>query len=253
MRWRAVAILSALWCVLVIAPAVLTTSLFKISINSSISGAVIGVWVIGYLAQFAVFFVIGRKTPHIPTVGWFLASIMPFAADWSAPASWWALVICAAIVVGYATWLTWSVYGFDRLMRDGVRAKAVVIEVKRPLFNTVINDVYIRRTLRLRIERPDGTAPYEVTFKDTFMLGEIPQPGARLSVLVDPLRPQHVEFASKTATSKSNQLRSARTVGRPPQPAPDITEQLRKLTTMHRSGDLSDAELAAAKKRLLGT
>lgn len=247
------AVLSALWCVLVIAPAALTTSLFKISINSSISGAVIGVWVIGYLAQFAVFFVIGRKLPHIPTLGWLLASIMPFAADWSAPASWWVLVICAAIVVGYATWLTWSVYGFDRLTRDGVRAKAVVIEVKRPLFNTVINDVYIRRTLRLRIERPDGTAPYEVTLKDTFMLGEIPQPGARLSVLVDPLRPQHVEFASKTATSKSNQPRSTRTMGRTQQLEPDITEQLRKLTTMHRSGDLSDAEFAAAKKRLLGT
>ena len=99
-------------------------------------------------------------------LGWFLASIMPFAADWSATASRWALVICASIVVGYATWLIRSVYEFDRLSRDGVRAKGVVIEVK----------------------------------------------------------PQHIEFASKTATSATNQPRATRAMaGR--QPAPDVTEQ----------------------------
>jgi hypothetical protein len=248
-----VAVLSALWCVLVIAPAAIITSLFKISIDTSISGAVIGAWVVGYLLQFAVFFVIGRKSPHYPMLGWFLASIMPFAADWSAPASWWALVVCAAIVVGYATWLTWSVYAFDRLMRDGVRARAVVIEVKRPLFNTVINNAYIRRTLRLRIERPDGTAPYEATIKGKFMFGEIPAPGARMSVMIDPQRPQHVEFASKTATSETNQPRVTRTAAGPEQPAPDVTAQLGKLTAMHRSGDLTDAEFAVAKHRLLGS
>jgi len=32
-----------------------------------------------------------------------------------------------------------------------------------------------------------------------------------------------------------------------------VGEQLRKLTTMHHSGDITDAEFAAAKKRLLGT
>jgi hypothetical protein len=245
--------LSALWCVLVIAPAAVATSLFKISIDAAISGEVIGVWAAGYLLQFAVFFVIGRKSPHDPTLGWFLASIMPFAADWSAPASWWALVICAAIVIGYATWLTRSVYVFDRLIRDGVRAKGVVIEVKRPLFNTVINNAYIRRTLRLRIERPDGAAPYEAIIKGTFMFGEIPAPGARLPVMIDPLRPQHIEFASTAATSGTNQPRATQKAGRPQGVAPDVTAQLGKLTAMHRSGDLTDAEFAAAKQRLLGT
>jgi hypothetical protein len=252
MKWRTVAILSALWCVLVIAPAAIATSLFNISIDTSIGGPVIGVWAVGYLAALAVFFVIGRMLPHYPMLGWFLASIMPFAADWTAPASWWALVICAAIVVAYATWLTRSVYEFDRLGRDGVRAKGVVIEVKRPLFNTVINNAYIRRTLRLRIERPDGAAPYEAIIKGTFMFGDIPQPGARLPVMVDPLRPQHIEFASKTATSETNQPRATRPIARP-QTAPDVTEQLGKLTAMHRRGDLTDTEFAAAKKRLLGT
>jgi hypothetical protein len=49
MVWRTVAMLSALWCVLVIAPAAITTSLFKISIDTSISGAVVGAWIVGYL------------------------------------------------------------------------------------------------------------------------------------------------------------------------------------------------------------
>ena len=204
----------------------------------------VGVWMVGYLLQFAVFFVIGRKSPHDVMLGWFLASIMPFAADWSAPASWWALVICAAIVLGYATWLSWSVYRDDRLSRDGVQARGIVVEVKRPMFNVVINNAYIRRTLRLRIERPDGAAPYEAILKGTFIFGEVPEPGASLSVLVDPRRPQHVEFAHTRTTSETT---------RPRMLAPDITEQLQKLTAMHRNGDLTDADFAAAKRRLLGT
>jgi hypothetical protein len=43
----------------------------------------------------------------------------------------------------------------------------------------------IRRTLRLRIERPDGAAPYEAVIKGTFMFGEIPVPGAKLSMMID--------------------------------------------------------------------
>jgi hypothetical protein len=250
MRWRTVAVLSALWCVLVIVPAAIATSLFSVSIDTSITGPVIGIWAVGYLLQFAIFFVIGRKSPHDTMLGWFLASIMPFAADWSAPASWWALVICAAIVGGYATRLTWSVYVYDRLIRDGVRARAVVVAVKQPLFNTVINDAYIRRTLRLRIERRDGVAPYEASLKGTFMFGEIPQPGAKLSVIVDPLRPQHIEFDSAKATF-ADRPQATRSTSRPQTPAPDIAAQLAKLTAMHRSGDLTDAEFAAAKKRLL--
>jgi Short C-terminal domain len=246
MMWRTVATLSALWVVLTIVPAAVTTALFNISTDTPISGAATGAWIVGYLLQFAVFFVISRKSPHDLMVGWFVASIMPFVADWVTPVSWWALAICTVIVIGYATWLTRSVYSVDLLRRDGVRAKGVVVGVNRPLFNQVINDVYIRRTLRLRIERPDGVAPYEARLKATFMLGQIPEPGARLSVLVDPARPQHIELVGRNATSP-------RTRNKPQASEPDVTEQLRKLTTMHNSGDLTDAEFAAAKKRLLGT
>jgi hypothetical protein len=246
MTWRTVAAWSALWAVLVIVPGLVTTFVFNISLYTPIGGPAIGFWIVGYLLQFAVFFVISRKSSHDLMVGWFVASIMPFAVDWLAPVSWWALVAAVVIVIGYAAWLTWSVYGADQLRRDGVRARAVVVEVNKPLFNTVINDVYIRRTLRVRIERSDGVAPYEARLKGTFMLGKIPDVGATLSVLVDRVRPQRIEMVGATAASP-------RTSSKPAALATDVSEQLRTLAAMHHSGDLTDAEFAAAKKRLLGT
>jgi hypothetical protein len=253
MMWRTVAVLSALWSVLVIAPAVVTTIFFTISADTPINGVIVAAWIVGFLLQFAVFLLVGRKSRRDSTLGTILASIMPFAADWSAPVSWWALVICATIVVGYAAWMTWVAYRADGLRRDGVPARAIVVEVNRPAFNVVINNVYIRRTLRLRIERSDGVAPYEARLKATFMLGEIPEPGATLPVVVDPVRPQHIELSDTKPTVQQHHSPVTRTPAGPPVPAREITEQLQKLTSMHRGGDLSDAEFVAAKKRLLGT
>jgi Short C-terminal domain len=54
-------------------------------------------------------------------------------------------------------------------------------------------------------------------------------------------------------TSEANQPRATRTKAGPRGLAPGISEQLGKLTAMHRRGDLTDAEFAAAKKRLLDT
>jgi hypothetical protein len=75
----------------------------------------------------------------------------------------------------------------------------------------VINNVYIRRTLRLRIERSDGVAPYEVRLKATFMLGEIPEAGTTLPVVIDPARPQQIELAdTKPAAQKTPNSRPPR-------------------------------------------
>lgn len=63
--------------------------------------------------------------------------------------------------------------------------------------NVVVNNVYIKRTLRLRIERSDGVPPYEAKYRGTFMLGEIPSPGSVLVLRVDPHRPQHFEASEK--------------------------------------------------------
>ena len=85
MMWRTVAALSALWCVLAIAPGVVSTILFAISTDTPIDGVVVAVWIVGFLLQFAVFLLIGRKVRRDSTLGTIIASIMPFAADWSAP------------------------------------------------------------------------------------------------------------------------------------------------------------------------
>jgi len=86
-----------------------------------------------------------------------------------------------------------------------------VVEVKRPMVNVVINNVYIRRTLRLRIERSDGVAPYEAYLKATFMPGDIPEPGTGLSVVADPVRPQHIELADAKAAAQHHHSALTRT------------------------------------------
>jgi len=118
----------------------------------------------------------------------------------------------------------------------------VVLEVEKPLMNVVINNVYIRRTLRLRIERADGVAPYEAKFKGTFMLGEIPGVGSAVPLRVDPNNPRHFEAVKDEGGSHYE-----------PAPSADdtITDQLQRLAELHRRGDLTDAEFAAAKRRIL--
>jgi hypothetical protein len=98
-----------------------------------------------------------------------------------------------------AGWSLWYYRGFLRredLKAHGIAARGVVLAVRTPLMNQVINNVYIKRTLQLRIERSDGSAPYEVTFRGTFMLGEIPSAGDVLKLLVDPNDPRHFATAS---------------------------------------------------------
>jgi hypothetical protein len=77
------------------------------------------------------------------------------------------------------------------------------------------------------------------------MFVEIPAPESKLSVVVDPLRPQRIEFASKSATWATIQPRATQALAGP-RPAQDVT-------AMHRRGDLTDAEFASAKQRLIGT
>jgi hypothetical protein len=68
----------------------------------------------------------------------------------------------------------------------------------------VINNMYIRHTLRLLIERYDGVAPYEAHLKGTFMLGEVPEPRAAMSVVVDPIRRQHIELVGTKPISRTH-------------------------------------------------
>jgi hypothetical protein len=251
---QALAVLLALWCVLVVAPGLIAVLAFgNAAPEDPVTGGIFAVWIVGYLVQFGVWFVISTKSKRNNMLGWFLASIVPWAACWSAPVSLWWLIPCLAVVGGYATFFHRSFERSDELQRNGIPALGTVLEVKSPLLNTVINDVYILRTLRLRIQRSDGAPPYDALYKGTFMIGNIPSPGESLRLKVDPRNPKHLESADDA--DADDYLPANRAV-----PASDfestagstIPEQLQHLADLHRRGDLTDQEYAEAKRRVLG-
>jgi hypothetical protein len=241
--WRTIAKLSALWWVLIVAPALIGTRLLDHAGNTAATGRLLGVWLVGYIAQFFVFLAISRRSPRPVVLGWFISSMVPWAADWTAPLSLWWLLLWTAVVIGYTTWLVTTVSQVDRLRRDGVRGTGVVLEVIRPILTGVVNKDAGRRVLRLNIERSDGAASYEAHLTGTFILGEMPEFDDRVAVRIDPDRPQHIELIEDEPI-----LRAA------PQPTdlePEVAERLHTLKTMRDRGDLTDAEFATARKRLL--
>jgi hypothetical protein len=239
---RTVGLLLALWCVLAIVPAIVLTFVMDVD-TADPAGYVIVTWVGGYLLQFGVFMVLALKTRRADNfVGWVIASLVPWAANWSAPVSAWWLLPCAALVVGYSWWLYRSVARGRSLQRDGVPARGLVVKVLKPKMNVVVNNVYVRRTLTLRIERTDGVAPYEAKYKGLFMIGGIPGEGSVIRMRVDPADPRHFEAVPDDAGEAS--------YAQPP-PSHTMTEQLQRLSELHRRGDLTDAEFTAAKRRIL--
>jgi hypothetical protein len=100
---RTVGLLLALWCVLAIAPALIIAVFIGVDTEDP-SGTVLLIWIAGYLAQIGVFLVITMKAGGGSTLGWLIASLVPWSANWAAPISPWWLIACAAVVVGYSWW-----------------------------------------------------------------------------------------------------------------------------------------------------
>jgi Short C-terminal domain len=241
-KLRTVGLLLALWCALVVGPAIILSFVTDGSADEP-PGYVILTWIGGYLLQFGVFTVLALKTQRANNfTGWLIASLVPWAADWSALVSPWWLLPWAALVIGYSWWLYRSVARSRSLQRDGVLARGVVVKVVKPMMNVVVNNVYIRRTLVLRVERSDGVAPYEAKYKGLFMIGNIPSNGSMIRLRVDPADPRHFEAITDEEGNSSYT---------PPSTSHTITGQLQQLSELHRRGDLTDAEFAAAKSKIL--
>jgi Short C-terminal domain len=96
--------------------------------------------------------------------------------------------------------------------------------------------------LLLRIERSDAVAPYEAKYKGRFMIGNIPDEGSMIRLRVDPADPRHFEAVTDEEGNSSYT---------PPSTSHTITGQLQQLSDLHRRGDLTDAEFAAAKRKIL--
>jgi hypothetical protein len=107
MRSATVGLLLALWCVLAIAPAVVIALVVGVD-PSDPAPTVLVIWIVGYLAQIGLFLLIMAKTSGGSILGWLIAALVPWSANWAAAVSPWWLVACAAIVVGYSVWLLMS-------------------------------------------------------------------------------------------------------------------------------------------------
>jgi hypothetical protein len=76
--------------------------------------------------------------------------------------------------------------------------------------NVVVNNIYVRRTLKVRVVRDDGAAPYETKYKHLFELGSVPDRGDTFSVVVDPGRPGRIAVAKGAPVRDRVRLPSAR-------------------------------------------
>jgi hypothetical protein len=244
MMFRTIAAISALWCVLAIVPALVAGYVLESGPGGSAIGWLAGIWIVGYICQFVLFVMLGRRAPVGTGFGRVLAAFVPWLADGVAPVSPWLVVPFAAIVIGYAVWLTKAVYRVDVLRRDGMWATGVVVQAIRPRLNVVLKNDKTRRTMRVHVIHPDGRSPYEARFDGVYTVGEIPEPGDRLTIRIDPTRPTHVEQVEGEPV-----VRSAANI---PQLDARDAARLHTLTMMRDRGDLTDEEYSDATRRLLG-
>jgi hypothetical protein len=194
-------LLLAAWTFLAVAPALLVTFGViggPIDSKTTITGAAALTWVGGWLLQFAAFFWLMSLAGKQNFIWWFIASLVPWAADWTMPLSPILVVVWPAVAIATAVWIGLAERAYESLEDGGVRADGVVLQVYNPLMNVVVNNVYIKRKLRLRIERSDGATPYEATYNGLFMIGDIPSAGDRIPLLVDPANPQHFQYNDKS-------------------------------------------------------
>ena len=251
MNMRRLYVLLVLWFCFLIAPAALMElGLFgRVDMNTNLPGMLALSWVLGYLAQFGIFLWIMNIVSKQRMLWWFIASLLPFAIDWASPVSPLLFVAGLFLGVGTAWWIVWAQRRENSLQEHGIRATGTVLEVLKPRMNVVVNNVYIKRKVRLRIERQDGAPAYEGVLNGLFMLGEIPSPGARIPLLVDPANPQRFEYDQ----AKDSAPAQARAAARPATTAKpgNIAEELDKLSGLRDRGALTDSEFAAAKRRLL--
>ena len=258
MKLRRLNTLLVVWFVLLTAPATLAALGVFGSVNAhkAISGSLALCWVLGYLVQFGVFMWIMNLAGNQDVIWrtliwWFGASLLPWALDWTPPGSV-LFFLWYAVALGLACWIALTARRAESFRERAVRATGLVLEVLKPMMNVVINNVYIKRKLRLRILRTDGAPAYETTWNGTFMLGEIPSPGDRIPLLIDPANPRRVVYnEDKDGVSDTAGTARPESSARSQQEHGSIGDELERLASLHERGDLTDAEFAAAKKKLL--
>ena len=256
MKLRRIYILLVVWWVFMIGPGMLVElGLFgQVGLTTVVPGIVIFLWLVGYLGQLGVFMWTANIVGDQKVLWWLLVSLMPWAIDWTLPVLPWLVLVWVPITIALAAWIALAAQSNESFQERGIHAVGVVLEVLNPRMNVVVNDVYIKRKVRLRVERDDGVPAYEATLKGLFMLGDIPSAGDRIAILVDPANPQRIEYDKGTIPeqfSPPDFLAPRHPAGRSATGGESIADELEKLARLRDRGDLTDSEFDAAKNRLL--
>jgi hypothetical protein len=145
------------------------------------------VWGLGFFAALALFVVIAKMTQTTDLWPWLVASVLPWVVNLSAPDNPMYIPVLVVAVGVFAAWIYLRSSATDRLLHDGVEGTGTVIEVIEPkAINAVVNNGYVRRSVRLTVERPDKPNSYEAVLRDLFKVEELPKPGDKIALRIDP-------------------------------------------------------------------
>jgi hypothetical protein len=144
-------------------------------------------WGLGFVAALALFIRIARITDTTDLWPWLVASILPWAVNVTVPDVPISIAVFVLAAGLFAGWIFRQASVSDRLQHAGVPGTGTVIELIEPKFaGAAVNNGYVRRSVRLTVERPDKTKTYQAVLRDLFKVEELPAPGDKIALRIDP-------------------------------------------------------------------
>ena len=144
-------------------------------------------WGLGFIAQLFVFTAVAKVSETTQMWAWIFTSVLPWVINLSVPDNPQYIPVFVIAVGAFAAWIYLRSSATDRLLHEGLDGTGVVIEVVEPkAINTVVNNGYLRRSVRVTVERADKKKTYEAVVRDLFKVDELPSPGDRIPLRIDP-------------------------------------------------------------------
>lgn len=157
-----------------------------IAINQPVMLAYV-VWGLGFFAALALFIPIAKMTETTQMWPWLVASVSPWVVNLSVPDTPMYIPVYVVALGVFAAWIYLRSSATDRLLHEGLEGTGTVIEVVEPkAINAVVNNGYVRRSVRLTVERPDKAKTYEAVLRDLFKVDDLPSPGDKIPLRIDP-------------------------------------------------------------------
>jgi hypothetical protein len=175
----------AVWTLIVLASALVPYFGFGLDPQDTDLGGAFIIWIVGYVLQLGMIYLVNAATGHPRAWPFFVASLLPWAADWSITLGGAAVGVVVLVVLAVGAAMAVLPMRHLWLEENGRPVVAKVLRVLRNPFNIVMNYVYIRRRVELEIPAPDGST-YKGTIGMLYEIGTAPSPGDEVRIRVDP-------------------------------------------------------------------